>query len=456
MKKLLLFLFFVFAFLPVKVFAQADTMGNCNCYTIADSAKYKPVPLTLGKDSTGPPYYYNNVNTTLALKLPFKFCFYGTSYDSVYIGNKGNITFIKPIPDFTTGNLPAGKDTAMIAPLWTNISNIPYGPHPAGVGEIWYQMYPSHMVVIWSQVGCYKFDNDLYDDFQMTISDGSDSIIPGGNNVQFCYQLMQWASGDSSGGSNGFNGVPATIGINKGDNTSYAVISRFHLPGATFYGPDSTKNGLYWLNNKSLILNTCVTEKNIAPVIINTGFCDTISICKWDSLQYSLHFLCAEQGQKATLTATAPTIAGLKFDTVHGNNNIYGINIRAGIGAAAPGYHTITITATDNSVPPQTATYPIVVNVAVCTGINEVSSSDSKFTVYPNVTHGKFTIDLDNGLLPENCEVKIYDVPGNQIYSAKLHDAKNETDLSSKPRGMYFVKTYSGPTLLGIKKIVLQ
>ncbi len=158
------------------------------------------------------------MNTSQAIKLPFKFCFYGTDYDTIYIGNKGNISFVNPIYRFTSGNFPAGKDTAMIAPFWADICNIPYGPFPLGAGVVWYKLSPTNLIVQWYESGYHHFDDDLYDNFQLTITNGADPIIPGGNNIEFCYAQngMQWASSDSSAGINGFAGVPATVGLKQG------------------------------------------------------------------------------------------------------------------------------------------------------------------------------------------------------------------------------------------------
>jgi len=459
MKKVIILFFIGLVFIPLKVFSQEDSDGICNCYLPLDTT-FKVVPMTLGADTNAKaPNYYNDINTSQAIRLPFNFCFYGTSYDTVYIGNKGIISFIKPIFNFTNGNLPAGHDTAMIAPFWSDIDDIPFGTIPPAIHRlIWYKMYPTRLVVMWNTVGYYTFDDDVYNSFQLTITNGSDPTIPGGNNVQFCYQPggMGWTSADSSGGSMGFNGVPATVGVNKGDKISYAVISRFKLPGLTYYGPTSAINGLYWLNGKSLILNTCITDKNIPPVIINSNQCDTFNLCRFDSLQYTATFLCAEQGQRATLSVTSDTFNNIRIDTSSSANSIYTANITVNSGSAPLGYHNVNIKATDNSTPPQTSTYTLVINVGVCTGIDEVYNNDNKFSIYPNANPGRFIVQLDNGQSPENTEAMVYDVLGKLVYATKLNKSKTEIDISSRAKGMYFLKIYEGSLQMGVKKIVIQ
>jgi hypothetical protein len=319
-------------------------------------------------------------------------------------------------------------------------------------------MSPTNLIIKWVESGYYHFDDDLYDNFQLIISNGADPIIPGGNNVKFCYTStngMQWASSDSSGGTNGFAGIPATVGVNKGDKTSYAVISRFSLPGLTYYGPTSATNGLSWLNGKSFILNTCITEKNIPPVIINPNVCDTLNVCRWDSILYSVFFLCAEQGQKTTLSASCPTLPGILTDTSSSSNSVYVIHVKDDIGNVTLGYHTINVTATDNSIPPQTITYPIVINVNICDGINE-AIDNSGFSLYPNANNGKFTIQLSDTQVPEKCTVIIYDMLGKEIFSEPLYDYKTDINLSDKAKGMYFLKIFRDANMLGVKKLIIQ
>lgn|GEM_PF-1168004 len=455
MKKLILLLFICLTSFSIKMLAQ-DSVGYCDCYRQQDSSIMQDVPFTLGADSVGPPYYYNNLNTTPALKLPFTFCFYGKSYDSVYIGNKGNITFEKPIHTFTSGNFPAGTDTAMIAPFWANANNLAPGPYPPGLGETWYKMYPNRMEVTWYNTKFYRFDCDVYNSFKLTISNGQDPEIPGGNNVEFCYYAMGWACADSSGGSMGFAGVPATIGVNKGDHVAYAQIGRFSLPGHTFSGITSATNGTYWLNFNSFILNTCVTEKNIPPVVLNPGLCDTVTLCPWDTAEYTVSFLCAVPGQRAALTATSPTLGLVLCDTSTAANGIKTINIKAPTNSSVIGYNTINVTATDFSVPPQKITYPIVFKVDVCTGVSEVMHNNDGFSIYPNSNNGIFTVELDKGQTLDNCVVKIYDIQGKEIYSEPLATTKAEINISNQPKGMYFLKLLRDGEQVGAKKISLQ
>lgn len=450
-----LVLFTIFFLGCTSIIYSQDTVTVCNCYLPLDTAAFQQVPFTLGTDSVTAPYYENNFNATHAIKLPFKFCFYGKTYDSVYIGNKGNITFGAPIFKFSTTGFPAGADTAMIAPLWCDIGNRAFGPEPPTVGETWYKITPRSLTVNWYNAKYYVFDCDLYDLFKVTITDGTDSSILGGNNVMFCYSTLQWACSDSTGGTMGFGGAPAVVGINKGDGSTYAVITKPQLPGLAYNGPAAANNGLYWLENKSFALNTCVTENNIPPVLINPNKCDTLEICPYDSTTFTTMFLCSEQGQKATLTFSAPGMSSVKLDTTSKSNSIYTGVLHIYANVTDVGTHTITVTATDNSTPNQVATYPVVVIVDACLGINEVKD-EGNFNIYPNANNGLFTLELAKGLPSDNNQVRIYDINGKEIYSMETNDMKTAIDLSSQPKGIYFLKLFRGNIEVGAKKIVVE
>jgi len=69
---------------------------------------------------------------------------------------------------------------------------------------------------------------------------------------------------------------------------------------------------------------------------------------------------------------------------------------------------------------------------------NEISKPVS-VNVYPNPSDGSFTIDLDN--LAKNSSIEIMNTCGQVIYSANGSEEFNqEIDLTSQPKGMYFLR----------------
>jgi len=306
-KKILFLLFSFFCFF--RAYAQ-----TCDCY-IQSADTFPLVHMGLGTDTGGAPYYRCNNCSSLPIKLPFKFCFYGKGYDTVYINNKGSLSFIHPDFNYSNTGLPAGNDTLLLDVFPGDIDN----RYSNSFSGIYYKMTPTHLIVQWSTVGYNTFDDDLYDNFQVTITNGNDTILPPGNNVSYCYWLMQWASADSSGGSNGFGGIPTSIGVNKGDHTHYAQIGEFNYPGSAYGGPFNSNGGVYWLINKSFIFNTCVTGNFIPPVLVQQNNCDSIILCADDTATFTVSFLCPQQGQSATLGTYSPGLSGLTTTYTYAN-----------------------------------------------------------------------------------------------------------------------------------------
>jgi hypothetical protein len=87
------------------------------------------------------------------------------------------------------------------------------------------------------------------------------------------------------------------------------------------------------------------------------------------------------------------------------------------------------------------------------TGLKKVVKRDDNFSVFPNPTNGRFTININSTI----SSVEIYNLPGARIYSdiKPSQQTSCEIDISGQPKGIYLVKVNSG---IGnnIRKIVLQ
>jgi hypothetical protein len=449
MKKIVIF-FLAGVLIPLLSISQS-TNTNCHCFVPLDST-FQIAPMSEGPDKGTPPLYQNDNAATPPITLPFNFCFYGQNFDTLFISNNGIISFVQPVYNFiAAGGFPLGTDTLMIAPFYADA----YTRLSAGL--VHYKITPTYMIVRWDSVGFKTLDQDFYNTFQLIITNGSDPILPGGNNVSFCYINMLWATADSSGGFDGFGGIPAIAGVNKGNGTDYAQMGTFNVPGYTYYGPFALLDGVNWLTFKSFVFNTCVTGNTIPPVILNSEQnCDTLIVCLSDTLRVTTTFLCPQQGQTATLSASYSGISNFSIIDSSTVNIIDSITVQLIPTVADTGVHVLNITATDNSSPPQMNTVPFVVIVENCTtGINELVLNND-FTIYPNPGSGSFNIEINNQLSPGNNEAKVFDVFGCEIYSAKLTAVKTEINLSSKSKGIYFLKLYRENSPLVIKKIVTQ
>lgn len=454
MKKNLL-LFICILFISVQVYAQ-----SCDCYIANAYNTFPPVPMGLGTDTGGAPFYRCNNCSSIPIKLPFNFCFYGKEYDTVYINNKGSISFVNPVFNYPSAGLPEGNDTLMLAAFLADIDNRGVDPF----STICYQLTPTHLIVQWSTVGYNTFDDDLYDNFQVTITNGNDSLLPAGNNVSYCYWLMQWASADSSGGTGGFGGIPARVGVNKGDHINYAQIGEFNFPGSAYNGPFSATGGIYWLINKSFIFNTCVTGNDIPPVIINPNTCDTLTVCALDTGIFSVSFLCAQQSQTATLSVSSGGLQGITTTTTN-NASIYTAKMQVIPPLKDTGIYQLHIVATDNSFPALKDSIQYTVIVTNCnidtntgTGINKLTAVNEQWSIYPNPGNGIFLISANNPQPIANSCIEIYNLLGEEVYSkSNIQNPTFSINLSSQPPGIYFYLIRNpDETIAGQGKLIIQ
>jgi len=85
-------------------------------------------------------------------------------------------------------------------------------------------------------------------------------------------------------------------------------------------------------------------------------------------------------------------------------------------------------------------------------GVEDNTQNSDIITIYPNPSNGIFNLsirDINNG------DVIITDVLGNTVYFDRINTANNSIDMSSQPKGIYFVKVISGKNI-NIKKIIVD
>lgn len=397
---------------------STERANNCACYTPHDGT----YTLAMAPNDDG---------STANIPIPFNFCLYGTNYSSLWINNNGNITFDAAYATFSAVGFPSAT-YVMVAPFWGDVDT-------RGIGEVWYKITPTAVYVNWENCGYFNNYTDKTNTFSLIITDGTDPVIGVGNNVAFCYQDMQWTTGDASSGVGGFGGVAATVGCNKGDGTSFVQFGRFDSPGIAYFGPYATNNGVSWLDNQSFIFNAC-NATNIAPALAGgVSLCDTLFSCEGDTLIDTLTFLAPEAGQITTLTASSASPDFSVLNITNGNT----ATIIYQIIGITPGTIDFTVTATDDGVPVQSVGYTFSVYVAplssvplpiitgdtlLCPGHNaflEVTNatydeilwstgSDSSSTNAP--TAGLYTVVATNGLCSKSASVNITFVPGPEIY----------------------------------------
>ncbi len=212
---------------------------------------------------------------------------------------------------------------------------------------MWYKVEDHRVIVIWDAVGYYFEAADKLNTFELIFTDGTDPLIGIGNNVAFSYDDMQWTTGDASGGSGGFGGTPATVGVNKGDGSTFALVGRFDHEGVDYDGPGGVPDGVSYLDCKNFLFSTS-TAVNIPPVA--SGFpASPVTIYVGDIWNYTVQFLSPEIGQT---TSTVVDASGLSdFTYISTTGNVSQIDMQLTGTLSNLGTHTIIFTATDNGVP---------------------------------------------------------------------------------------------------------
>ncbi len=309
--------------------ATYNKANACNCYIEPDSTYI----LAMAPNDDG---------SSGLIPIPFTFNLYGQSYNSIYINNNGNLTFDGPMATFSATAFPS-VGNGIVAPFWGDVDT------RNGNGQVLYKITPTAVYVNWVAVGYYAFHGDKLNTFQLIITNGSDPVIDGGN-VAFCYQNMDWTTGDASQGINGFYGIPATCGANKGDGIAYFLISRFDHPGNDFDGALGNPDGIDWLDYKSFAFDAS-NSGNIPPIPEGIASCDTFKICALgDSADFSINFLSPEINQTTSITYSNGGLTTLQ-EISNTPGNTANIVLRAIGSLATMGTYDITVTATDDNLP---------------------------------------------------------------------------------------------------------
>jgi gliding motility-associated-like protein len=294
------------------------------------------------------------------VQLPFDFNLYGTTYNGIYVNNNGNVSFGAAYPTYSGSPFP-NPDFVMVAPFWADVDTRPGADgEPHGEVRICINDLETRVVITWDSVGYFAFHGDKRNTFQLILTNGFDPLLGLGNNVAFVYQDMQWTTGDASDGDDGFGGFPAVVGGNLGDGTSYIQIGTFDHPGVDYDGPLGVADGVDWLDFKTFVFSTLSVEQNIPPLASGTVLCDTVEVCANSAFTFDVEFYSPEPNQSTEITLSSPTLGNLIIDQNNPGNTA---NIQATItpNNSDVGFHTISVSGTDNGTPSPATTNVIFV-----------------------------------------------------------------------------------------------
>lgn len=286
------------------------------------------------------------------ITLPFDFCFFGDTEKEIYINNNGNVSFDNPFTTSTALNFPF-NNFKILAPFWADADT-------RKKGKVYYKLTPTALVVNWLDIGHFKYDTIRGNTFQMVITDGNDPILPQGFNVGFFYDEIQWTTGNASGGTNGFGGAPAAVGINKGNNTDFVQIGKFDTASNNYDGPFGSNDGAFWLSDRAIYMNIC-SSGNLPPIFSGKGLSDTMSVCVGDELNLKIDVLSPEQNQVSSITANLGFTGGTVVQHTQSNTPVYEYKIVPT--ASDVGNYNFTFGAFDNGNPAKSSTFPLVLQI---------------------------------------------------------------------------------------------
>lgn len=316
-----------------------------------------------GSGAAQPPDCHHNDDDSAVYGLTFAFDFYDTAFSQVYINNNGNLSFGQLFSTFTSSGFPV-NGFPMVAPFWGDVDTGDQYDPADKPGHVWYRFMPGEntFVVTWDGVGHYNENDARRNLFQVAISDGWTEGMGLGNNVCFSYGDMQWTTGDASGGSNGFGGVPATVGVNRGNGVDFAQIGRFDHEGGDYDGPGGAADGVSYLDDQTFCFN--VSGENVPP--IPQGFpSDGTVLAECDvPFAFTGQFSSPEINQTTTISVLDVADAqggGLAIATTDGNPAT--LELAWTPDAADVGAYQLLITAEDDGTPAESTELSLVVVV---------------------------------------------------------------------------------------------
>jgi hypothetical protein len=163
--------------------------------------------------------YGNDDGSTGLVGIGFPINFFGTTYDSLYINNNGNVTFDGSQGTYTPYSLQS-TNRVIIAPFFADVDTRNGNTLKYGTGML--AARPAFGVT-WPGVGCYSYNQSVLNYFQVILIDRSDEGV-GDFDIEFNYDQVQWETGSASGGfSNCRFGNSVRVGYSNGVNTSYEM-----------------------------------------------------------------------------------------------------------------------------------------------------------------------------------------------------------------------------------------
>ncbi|MCW9679746.1 VWD domain-containing protein [Dolichospermum planctonicum UHCC 0167] len=275
--------------------------------------------------------------------------FFGTTYNSFYINNNGNITFSSPQSTYTPFALTGNTSQPIIAPFFADVDTSAgtvtpsVGGTSTGSNLLYWDLDPTNnqVIITWDDVGAYS-GGTVPNAFQLILKDTGS----GNFSIDFRYENIEWLVGSASGNNLARAGYSAGNGVNffelpqSGTNTMADLesASNVNVPGKyVFLVTNGTPN--QQPNNINL---TATTINENTPNNTVVGTLSTVDPDVGDAHTYTL------------------------LDNADGRFAIVGNELRVAnqnlINFEANSSHNITIKTTDNLGATFTKDFTITIN----------------------------------------------------------------------------------------------
>lgn len=146
-------------------------------------------------------------------------------------------------------------------------------------------------------------------------------------------------------------------------------------------------------------------------------------------------------GQTGTLTASG---SATNYTWSTGSNNASIV-----VTPTAATNYSVSNTNTANG-----CTKTTVMLVGSCLGLHQTGADNIKMVAYPNPSHGKFTIHLNNEM--KNGELQIINCIGQTVFTSRVMEGNNAIDLSSLAKGLYHGVLVENKQAVNIVRLVIE
>jgi hypothetical protein len=431
----------------------------------------RTVPAAIVPGFNGNTFPANDDGSTGLVGLGFSgnINYFGTSTNSLYINNNGNVTFDSPLSTFTP--FPINTTTRKIlAPFFADVDTRGAGNTPVTYGTGTFNGRAA-FGVNWINVGYFSQQVNKLNKFQLIIEERFDTGA-GNFDFYFNYDQIQWETGDASGGSNGLGGSSARVGFAGGSSTpgTFFEFSGSAVNGAFLdSGPAGTSLIQNSNTNPALLGRYCFAVRgglvNVPPVLVSQGGPYTIN--EGDTLNLAATVSDFNVGQNVTVSwdvngdgtyDTSTTVAATGSNQVvtgsmtwaqlqaltpavndgPSNWNV-GVRVADDIAGPAPGMTTLTVNNVAPTITGFTATSGTQGSTGVaCNGItfqitlNDPSNADmaSNFTYDIDWNGNGFTGGPDDQTVVSSQPLTImhtYTAPGTYTPQVRATDKDGGT-----------------------------